>query len=376
MKRILAGNLKLRIGLTGAAFVSGVLLCGPAAADRWGISIGSNAVGFSYNSGGYCDDYGCPGNYWDDPVYYCPVYFRHRWYRGPVYYSRRHGDTLFWIHGGWRHDEWGGPRPPWACNDRYGSALDLYFYQSNGFRVRDSWWNSWGREHNDWYWRDHPDWSRNQTSRGANAQGHEWDRDRSWAGANHAWGHAGGEGFNRGSRAGATMEANPPQNAGGNQGADHAAQHRGSGRRQNSFQDQSGGQPADQGYQHGDTSGGSNPSSGGAGGQKGGQGNSHSDNAAGMGATQTPSQTQGGGQAVDQGGRHHGKAGGAPTNDQGTTNGTGGNAATGQGSDSQGKDQSQGGSSSGNSGNDKGSQKHDHQHDQPASQDNGNGGPH
>ena len=34
------------------------------------------AIGFDYDSGGYCDDWGCPDEYWDMPVYYGPVYFR------------------------------------------------------------------------------------------------------------------------------------------------------------------------------------------------------------------------------------------------------------------------------------------------------------
>ena len=47
-----------------------------------------DGVNFSYDSGGYCDAYGCPDDYWDMPVYYGPVFFGGSWYDGPALLSR------------------------------------------------------------------------------------------------------------------------------------------------------------------------------------------------------------------------------------------------------------------------------------------------
>lgn len=93
-------------------------------------------IGFSYDSGGYCDAFGCPNDYWDLPIYYGPVYFGGSWYDGPVYYRDRHGRRQYWIHGGWHDDEWRGPRPRWWHEGRYGPALGRQFYRSHGFGGR------------------------------------------------------------------------------------------------------------------------------------------------------------------------------------------------------------------------------------------------
>src|ERR1700749_1544786 len=86
--------------LAGAAlFVSA-----PAQAGiSFGINIGiPNAVTFNYDSGGYCDDWGCPDEYWDMPVYYGPVFYDGRWFNGPVYYRDYRGERLYWVRGAWR----------------------------------------------------------------------------------------------------------------------------------------------------------------------------------------------------------------------------------------------------------------------------------
>jgi hypothetical protein len=93
-------------------------------------------VEFSYDSGGYCDAFGCPDDYWDLPIYYGPVFFGGAWYDGPVYYRDWFGRRQYWIHGGWRDDEWRGARPRWWHEGRYGPALGLEFYRSHGFRGR------------------------------------------------------------------------------------------------------------------------------------------------------------------------------------------------------------------------------------------------
>lgn len=141
-----------------------------------GVSIGLSfglpgAVGFSYDSGGYCDDWGCPDEYWDMPVYYGPVYFEGRWVNGPLYYRDWRGERMYWIRGGWRRDTWRGPRPHWwKGNYRYGPALGYNFYLRNGFRHdRDRFWRG-----NDW------------------RPGRDWDRNR-WRDHKGPWAHPGND---------------------------------------------------------------------------------------------------------------------------------------------------------------------------------------
>jgi hypothetical protein len=154
----------------------------PAKADSFGLNFGSGGVSFSYDSGGYCDSFGCPDGYWDLPLYDCPVFWRGQWYRGPVYYRRHQGREFFWLHGDWRYDEWRGPRPSGACYGRYRPALGFEFYERNGFRIRDDWSRRWYRDHGrDWNNRyrfnerdrrdgDHRDWDR----RDNNNRGNNW----------------------------------------------------------------------------------------------------------------------------------------------------------------------------------------------------------
>ncbi len=146
---------------------------GPA---RAGVSIGINigvpipvpgAVAYDYDSGGYCDQYGCPDEYWDMPVYYGPVFYDGSWYQGPTYYRDYGGARWFWVHGGWRRDEWRGPRPKWWRGDyRFGPALGYNFYLGHGFRHgRDHFWRG-----NDW--RPGRAWDRNWRDHGGNEKMH------------------------------------------------------------------------------------------------------------------------------------------------------------------------------------------------------------
>jgi hypothetical protein len=213
----------MRWTLLLAVLGGSALAASPASAASFSIGVSFPGVGFSYNSGGYCDDWGCPGAFWNYPVYYCPVYYRNRWYRGPVYYRYSRGDYLFWVHGGWRRDAWSGPRPRGACVGRYGPPLDLDFYIWNGFRIRDDWRYSWYRERNDW-WRHRQQWDRsfNNDTRWrswlpAQQQSYDWNRERNWNGQrdwvrrdwNRAdWERRNGIDRNRGGQPG----INPPTN--------------------------------------------------------------------------------------------------------------------------------------------------------------------
>jgi hypothetical protein len=98
-----------------------------------GLFLGFGGIGINIGSGGYCDQWGCPGDYWDEPVWYGPVYFDGEWYEGPVYYREHHGHHEYWVHGGWHEDEWQGERPNWA-EGHVGPALGRDYYKSDEFR--------------------------------------------------------------------------------------------------------------------------------------------------------------------------------------------------------------------------------------------------
>ena len=131
----------LKITVAAAALAGAAMLWGaPAQAQGFAIGVGpQGGINFSISSGGYCDEYGCPDQFWDYPIYYCPVFYRGGWYRGPVYYRNEDGDVQFWVRGAWHHDQWDGPRPDWACTDRFGPPLGFEFYDSRGFHMRDEW---------------------------------------------------------------------------------------------------------------------------------------------------------------------------------------------------------------------------------------------
>jgi hypothetical protein len=163
-------RISLKTGLAAAVMAgSTIVAVAPSQAASFGVSIGVPGFGFSYNTGGYCDRWGCPSSYWGYPIYYGPVYYGGTWYRGPLYYRFNGGSYWYWLHGGWHQDEWRGERPDWARNYYYGPAMGLDWYRSHGFAVRDEdWgrWNDWSRTHS---WdRDHWDWVRD----------HDWRNDR------------------------------------------------------------------------------------------------------------------------------------------------------------------------------------------------------
>jgi hypothetical protein len=80
---------------------------------------------------GYCDEYGCPGDYWNLPVYYGSIFYDDAWINGPLYYRDWGGRRQYWVRGGWRYDAWRGARPDRYRDARYGPALGLSWYRSN-----------------------------------------------------------------------------------------------------------------------------------------------------------------------------------------------------------------------------------------------------
>jgi hypothetical protein len=97
-----------------AVLAAATAFSAPACADGFSIGFGEGGVAFTYDSGGYCDRWGCPDEYWDYPIYDCPVFYHGEWYRGPVYYRRSFGVTYYWIRGGWHRDERCAGVPPAA----------------------------------------------------------------------------------------------------------------------------------------------------------------------------------------------------------------------------------------------------------------------
>jgi hypothetical protein len=116
-------HAKAALGVLMTAGVS-LVLAAPASAHV-GISFGFGGAVF----GDPCDYYdyydqpppwGLPPDYCAYPVFFEPVFFGGSWYRGPIYYRWNHGQRLFWLHGGWRADQWHGPRPSITWQDRGG----------------------------------------------------------------------------------------------------------------------------------------------------------------------------------------------------------------------------------------------------------------
>ncbi|HEY0281450.1 MAG TPA: hypothetical protein VGC27_02375 [Rhizomicrobium sp.] len=157
-----------------AAAIAGAALfsAAPANAQDISFSFGSGGVGFSYDSGGYCDSWGCPDDFWDYPIYYCPVYFRGSWYNGPLYFRQYGGEYWYWIQGNWRRDQWRSMRPNWACLDRYGPPLGFEYYENNGFRIRSEWRDRWRRNYN----RDHGNWNGREHRYNWQGGGSDWHR--------------------------------------------------------------------------------------------------------------------------------------------------------------------------------------------------------
>jgi len=253
--------MKITLKATVAAAAMAAAFATPAAfADGFSLTFGSGGVGFSYQSGGYCDQWGCPDDYWDMPIYDCPVFYDGEWYRGPVYYRRTFGGTYYWIHGGWRRDEWRGPRPHGVCVDRYRPALGFEFYERDSrFRIRDDWRHRWheqhdrggqyngrpgdhgrdNRDHNthDYNTRPNPFFGNGGGSHGGNqGGGHNWsggNQNGSHSGSQgsgnqgggHSGSHGSGQGGNTGGNQGGGHGSSGNQGGGGHQGVDNGGHH-------------------------------------------------------------------------------------------------------------------------------------------------------
>lgn len=118
----------------GVAGCAGAQSYGYGGYDDYGYGQPPGGISYNYASGGYCDTWGCPDDYYDLPVYYGSVYFGGDWFNGPLYYRDWGGARQYWVRGGWHYDDWRGARPNWYTPGRYGPALGRDFYRSDRFR--------------------------------------------------------------------------------------------------------------------------------------------------------------------------------------------------------------------------------------------------
>lgn len=110
-----------------------------------------NIVEPSRQTGGYCDRAGCPNQFWKYRIFYGPVYYHGRWFRGPVYAKDDYGRNLFWVAGGWHRDEWHAKRPRWTRNAYFGPPQSRDYYRTGEFFGGDRYGNSGGQPRD---WRD------------------------------------------------------------------------------------------------------------------------------------------------------------------------------------------------------------------------------
>jgi hypothetical protein len=112
-------RLSLAIYVAVATLLAGCTTGGVS----YGISYsGGDYYGAGYGYGAGCDYYappwGYPNDYCSYSLWYDPIYFGGAWYSGPVYYRHYAGANWYWLHGGWRRDQWRGSRPRIDWNDR------------------------------------------------------------------------------------------------------------------------------------------------------------------------------------------------------------------------------------------------------------------
>jgi hypothetical protein len=174
------------------AALGAVMAAVPASARHHTFGYGPTVVNPSSDTGGYCDNDGCPDHFWTYPIFYGPVFYEGVWYRGPVYVrDDQSGHHWFWVHGDWHRDQWHHPRPYWARDVRFGPPLDFSYYESHGFKVE----GRWRHEHEAWNWNHREAWNREAPGsvgpgryegqgpdqggyQGGSQPNDEWNRDR------------------------------------------------------------------------------------------------------------------------------------------------------------------------------------------------------
>ena len=193
-----------KMAVAALALTAGATAAMPASAQSFGLGFGPRGgISFSYHSGGYCDQFGCPDDFWQMPIYYGPVFWHGDWYDGPVYYREAFGHRQFWIHGDWRNDEWRGPHPGWWREGRFGPPLGVDYYRSHGFHGR---WDRGGYDRRD---------DRREFDRRGDDRGFDRHDDRGDRGHRDDRGDRGGFNRNDNRGGGPQPQAQPQQGRGG-----------------------------------------------------------------------------------------------------------------------------------------------------------------
>ena len=150
----------IKVALLASSIVGLALAAGPAAfARHHDYNNYGGGISFALETGGYCDNAGCPDHFWRYPVHYGPVFAGGRWFRGPVDFRGDRYGREYWVHGGWHRDDWQGRRPPWARASHDGPPLAFEYYADHGFQVGDHWRHEHDDDngHHDWNGGDHHD---------------------------------------------------------------------------------------------------------------------------------------------------------------------------------------------------------------------------
>ncbi|MDE1937698.1 MAG: hypothetical protein KGI68_01640 [Alphaproteobacteria bacterium] len=174
----------------GKVALGALMLAGAAALTATPASAGVDVgISFGWGGPGYmpfsnpCDYYdyydepppwGLPPDYCEYPVYFEPVYYGGYWYRGPIYYRWSGGERLYWLNGGWRHDNWRGGRADIRWEDRGGWG-------------RSSNWNR-GYSGGHSYYGGSGSWSGGARDYRSGGGGNSYHRDnsgRNWSGGGH-----------------------------------------------------------------------------------------------------------------------------------------------------------------------------------------------
>ena len=193
----------IKTALLASSIAALAIAAAPAALARYhGNDDRGGAITFSLESGGYCDNAGCPDRFWKYPVHYGPVFVQGRWFRGPVYFRGDRYGREYWVRGGWHRDEWNGRRPGWARDSHDGPALGFGYYADHGFRIGDRWrhqnsddnggrWN--GGDHGDNQGDNHGDNHGDHSDRGDHNGDSNGDRGGDWHHSDNGGGGGNGQ---------------------------------------------------------------------------------------------------------------------------------------------------------------------------------------
>jgi hypothetical protein len=116
-----AMNMILRSALMAATIAGATAFLPTLANAQIGITLGIGVPGAGYAPCG--PGYGPCGegyNPYEGDYYYDPIFFGGEWYHGPYRWRMIGNERVYWIDGGWRHNEWRGGAYPASITFRNG----------------------------------------------------------------------------------------------------------------------------------------------------------------------------------------------------------------------------------------------------------------